>query len=97
LARGNPSAKIVISVGPELHAQVLAAAVAEGVSVSAWFTDAARRMLSLSDGLAAVAEGEAENGALTAEELNEARKRPGRTSRRAGPHDEPARLGRWRF
>ena len=56
---------------------MIAAAEAEGVSVSAWMTAAARRELRLRDGLAAVAEWEAEHGALTEEELSAARRRVG--------------------
>jgi len=43
------------------------------MSVSAWVTAAARRALLVRDGLAAVAEWEAEHGALTDEEMAEAR------------------------
>jgi hypothetical protein len=65
----NPLPKLAITVDPDVHAQVIAAAAAEGVSVSAWMTAAARRALRLSEGLAAVAEWEAENGTLTRSEL----------------------------
>jgi hypothetical protein len=64
---------MAITVAPEVHAGVVAAAAAEGVSVSAWMTEAARRALKLRDGLAAVAEWEAEHGAFTPEELAAAR------------------------
>ena len=77
MPRGNPSPKLAITVDPEVYAQVIAAAEAEGVSVSAWMTSAARRELRLRDGLAAVAEWEAEHGALTEEELAAARRRLG--------------------
>ena len=56
---------------------MIAAAEADGMSVSAWMTAAARRELRLRDGLAAVAEWEAEHGALTEEELSAARRRMG--------------------
>jgi hypothetical protein len=75
MPRGNPSPKLAITVDPDVHAQVLAAAAAAGVSVSAWMTAAARRALRLREGLAAVAEWEAEHGALTREELEAARRR----------------------
>ncbi len=75
MPRGNPSPKLAITVDPDVHAQVVAAAAAEGVSVSAWMTTAARRALRLREGLAAVAEWEAEHGAFTAEELEAARGR----------------------
>jgi hypothetical protein len=51
------------------------AAEAEEKSVSAWITEAARRALLLRDGLAAVAEWEAEHGALKPAELLAARSR----------------------
>lgn len=50
----------------------VAAAASEGVSVSAWITEAARLALVRRDGLAAW---EAEHGALTSEELAQARAR----------------------
>lgn len=85
MPRGNPSPKLAITVDPEVYAQVIAAAEAEGVSVSAWMTAAARRELRLRDGLAAVAEWEAEHGPLTDEELTAARLRvsSGRDERRS--------------
>lgn len=77
MPRGNPSPKLAITVDPEVHDRVVAAAAAEGVSVSAWMTAAARHALKLRDGLAAVAEWEAEHGAFTEEELYAARRRVG--------------------
>lgn len=82
MPRGNPSPKLAITVDPDTHAQVIAAAAAEGVSVSAWMTSAARRALRLRDGLAAVAEWEAEHGPLTQAELDAARSRAGIDSER---------------
>lgn len=75
MPRGNPSPKLAITVDPDVHARVVAAAEAEGVSVSAWMTEAARHALKLREGLLAVAEWEAEHGALTHEELDAARGR----------------------
>ena len=75
MPRGNPSPKLAITVDPDVHERVLEAAAEEGVSVSAWMTNAARRALLVRDGLAAVAEWEADNGALTLEELDDARHR----------------------
>ena len=75
MPRGNPSPKLAITVDPDVHAQVVASAAADGMSVSAWMTSAARRVLLLRDGLAAVAEWEAEQGPLTAQELAAARRR----------------------
>ena len=62
-------------MAPDVHAQVLDAAACCGVSVSAWIADAARLALKIRDGLAAVAEWEAERGAFTEAELKAARKR----------------------
>lgn len=73
--RGRPSPKMAISVDPDVHAGILAAAQADGVSVSAWLTNAARRALKIQEGMRAVAEFEVENGAFTAEELAAADRR----------------------
>jgi hypothetical protein len=77
MPRGRPSPKLAITVDPDVHAQIIAAAAAEGVSVSAWMTAAARRALIARDGLAAVAEWEAEHGAFTDGELQAARQKVG--------------------
>jgi hypothetical protein len=66
---------LAITVDAEVHERVVAAAAEEGLSVSAWMTAAARRALLLRDGLAAVAEWEAEHGPLTDFELRSARER----------------------
>jgi hypothetical protein len=73
--RGNPSPKLAISVDPDVHQRVVAAAAAEGVSVSAWMTTAARQALRIRDGLAAVAEWEHEQGSFTTSELDAAQRR----------------------
>lgn len=75
MPRGRPSAKIAISVDPDVHKGIVAAAAESGVSVSAWMTEAARRSLLARDGLAAVAEWEAERGTFTEAELAAARRR----------------------
>ena len=75
MPRGRPSPKMAISVDPDVHAGILAAAEAEGMSVSAWLTEAARRALKIQDGLRAVAQYEAEHGAFTEEELAAADRR----------------------
>jgi hypothetical protein len=89
MPRGSPAPKLAITVDPDVHAKVIRAAKAEGTSVSAWMTAAARRSLLVRDGLAAVAEWEAEHGELTSAELDAARarafgpvkrRRPGRSS-----------------
>jgi hypothetical protein len=64
--------KLAITVDADVHRQVVEA---EGVSVSSWMTAAARRALKIRDGLAAVAEWEAEHGSLTAAELAVAQRR----------------------
>jgi HicB family len=74
MPRGNPSPKLAITVDPDVHKSILAAAAEEGVSLSAWMTEAARDALKVRTGLAAVAEWENEHGAFTKEELDEARR-----------------------
>jgi hypothetical protein len=75
MPRGRPSPKLAITVDPDVHDRLLEAAAEDGVSVSAWMTDAARRALLVRDGLEAVAEWEAAHGALTDAELAAARQR----------------------
>lgn len=72
MPRGTPSPKLAITVDAEVHAQLIAAAEADGVSVSAWMTTAARRALLVRDGLRAVAEWEAEHGSFTDAEMERA-------------------------
>jgi hypothetical protein len=75
MPRGTPSPKLAITVAADVHARVVEAAAEEGVSVSAWMTSAARRALLVRDGLAAVAEWEAQHGAFSEAELDAARSR----------------------
>jgi hypothetical protein len=75
MPRGNPSPKLAITVDPDVHQRVLAAAEEEGISISAWMTTAARRMLLVKDGLEAVAEWEKIHGAFSETELLAARRR----------------------
>jgi len=75
MPRGNPAVKLAVTVDADVHSKVLEAARAEGTSVSAWITAAARRALIVRDGLRAVREWEAEHGALTPAELEAARSR----------------------
>ena len=75
MPRGDPSPKLAITVDPEVHRGVISAAAHDGVSVSAWMTEAARRALLVRDGLAAVAEWERANGELTPQEMVAARRR----------------------
>jgi len=74
MPRGNPSPKLAITVDPEIHEDILAAAARDGLSVSAWMTTAAREALRRRAGLAAIAQWEKQHGSLTAEEMNEARR-----------------------
>jgi hypothetical protein len=78
MPRGRPSPKLAITVDPDIHQRVLAAAAQDDVSVSAWMTEAARSALAVRDGLAAIADWEAEHGALTAAELADANRRVAR-------------------
>jgi hypothetical protein len=82
MPRGSPAIKLAITVDREVHAKVLTAAEADGLSVSAWLTTAARRALLVRDGLAAVMEWEAEHGSFTRSELDAARRRVAKASNR---------------
>lgn len=75
MPRGHPSPKLAITVDPEVHQRVIDAAVEDGVSVSAWMTQAARKALLVRDGLRAVAEWEQDHGAFTDGELATAHRR----------------------
>ncbi|MDA8282188.1 MAG: hypothetical protein M0Z42_02560 [Actinomycetota bacterium] len=75
MPRGRPAPKVAITMDADVHERVVAAAGAEGVSVSAWMTAAAGRALLVRDGLAAVGEWEAEHGELSDAELAAARRR----------------------
>jgi hypothetical protein len=57
-----------VSIDAEVAAGADAAAAEDGVSFSAWLSDAAERRLRAREGLQGVAEWEGEAGALTAEE-----------------------------
>jgi hypothetical protein len=74
MPRGNPSPKLAITVDPDVHQNILAAAAHDRVSVSAWMTIAAREALQRRAGLAAVAQWEKQHGRFTTEEMNEARR-----------------------
>ncbi len=74
MPRGNPSPKLAITIDPDIHENILAAAARDKVSVSAWMTGAAQEALQRRAGLAAVAQWEAQHGHLTVEEMNEARR-----------------------
>jgi hypothetical protein len=85
MPRGRPSPKIAITVDPDVYERVIAAAAEKGVSVSAWLTQAARQTLLIREGLQAVAEWEAEHGALTDAEVTAARRRVADELRSASP------------
>jgi hypothetical protein len=74
MPRGNPSPKLAITIDPDIHGNILAAAARDGVSVSAWMTAAAREALHRRAGLAAVGLWEKQHGRFTPEEMNEARR-----------------------
>jgi hypothetical protein len=60
--------KLSIALDPDVADAAASAAEISGQSLSAWLNDAARTRLRVEDGLAAVAEWEAEQGRLTAKE-----------------------------
>lgn len=74
MPRGNPSPKLAITIDPEVHQKIVAAAARDKMSLSAWMTRAARERLQRSAGLAAVTEWEKQYGAFSAEEMDEARR-----------------------
>ena len=71
---GNPSPKLAITIDPDVHKHVLAAAARNGLSVSAWITMAAREALQRQAGLTAISRWEQQHGRFTTEEMNEARR-----------------------
>jgi len=77
--------KLSIALEQDVARAAREAAEREGLSLSAWVNAAAREALAIEDGLAAVAEYEAENGPISAEALAAARaalERDGVISRR---------------
>ena len=75
MPRGNPSPKLAITIDPDIHENILAAAARERVSVFSWMTTAAREALLRRAGLAAVALWEKQHGSFTPEEMHEAERR----------------------
>lgn len=61
--------KLSVALDPWVADAAAREAEAEGVSLSSWLNRAAERALKISEGLAAVAEWEAEHGAFTEEEM----------------------------
>ena len=64
--------KVSIALNEDVAQAAATAAKTEGVSLSAWVNAAAERALKVSDGLAALAEWEAEFGSITEEERSRA-------------------------
>ena len=64
--------KISVALDAQVAAAARDAAEAAGVSLSAWLTEAARQLIRLADGLAAMAEWDAEAGAVSAAEQQQA-------------------------
>jgi uncharacterized protein YaeQ len=64
-----PVKKLSVALDESVAGRASEAAERHGLSLSAWLNAAAERALLLEAGLAAVAEWEAEHGALTADEL----------------------------
>jgi hypothetical protein len=81
--------KLSVAIDEDVAAAAATSAERRGLSLSAWLNDAAARALAIEDGLAAVAEWEAEHGPLAKEELAtadavlDAASRRGRTRRSA--------------
>jgi hypothetical protein len=61
--------KLSVALDERVAAAAAASAERHGLSLSAWLNRAAEKALAIEDGLAAVAEWEAEHGAFTAEEI----------------------------
>ena len=61
--------KLSIALDEDVAREAKDAAECAGLSLSAWLNEAAREALAIKEGLAAVAEYEAEYGAFTEEEL----------------------------
>jgi hypothetical protein len=61
--------KLSVAFEPSVAERAAAAAERDGLSLSAWVNAAAERALKIEDGLAAVAEYEAEYGTPTEEQL----------------------------
>jgi hypothetical protein len=64
-----PARKLSIALEAPVAQAAREAADRRGMSLSAWLNEASRKALAIEDGLVAVAEWEAEHGALTPAEL----------------------------
>lgn len=76
--------RLTISLDPNLAAAVQSAAASAGESVSAWIAHGATRRLRQDGLLDVIADWEQEHGAITARELEAARKRIGVSKGTAG-------------
>jgi hypothetical protein len=74
MPRGNPSPKLAITMDPDVHENVVAAAARDRVSISAWMTSAAREALQRRAGLAGVALWEKQHGRFSKGEMEAARR-----------------------
>jgi len=64
-----PAQKLSVALEAPVADAAKRAAQRRGISLSAWLNEASRNALTAEDGLIAVAEWEAENGPLSAEDL----------------------------
>ena len=74
MPRGSPSPKMSITVPQDIAKAVASAATEEGISVSEWFTEAARRQLKLVEARDGVRGIEAVHGAPSEASVAWARK-----------------------
>jgi hypothetical protein len=80
-----------ISIPPELDARISSEAAREGMTYSAWLTEAAQKELTIRAGLDAVAEVEEELGPFSAEELADAQQWAKQAIRRNRPASDRQR------
>jgi hypothetical protein len=66
--RGNPPPKLAITIAPDLHKDIPAAAAREGVSVAGWMTAAASEALRRRAGFGGGRAVEKQHGRFTAKE-----------------------------
>jgi hypothetical protein len=98
MLRRKLSPKLAITVDPDIHENILAAAARDRVRGSAWMTTAAREALKRRAGLAAVERWEKQQGRSTSEDMTEARRSGERSCEReqSGARHEHGRLRRCR-
>jgi len=83
MSRGK---RVATTLDPEVYARVVADAERRGLSLSAWLSDATTRIVKVEQGLAAVAQYEAEYGEFTEEELQAAQERADESVRWQSAH-----------